>query len=199
MKAHTFLAALIFAATPTAQAQTAAPGGVQESTDPARAAAIEKAAAELKARPAQPSVGLVRATTPAGHTMLCGGNTAGDRASMNAERQDFSLWVATVAKPSGAYLSDVDLRISDLKTKAVVLDRRMEGPWLMIALPPGYYEVSATLAEASADAAQKMVTRVNVPARGQRQAVLRFTSQATVDPEMQDAVRNPFGGPAPKK
>lgn len=189
-------AALFLATTLAAHAQTGVAGSVRESTDPARAAAIEKAAAELKARPAQPSVGLVRTRTAAGYPMLCGGNAAGDRATMSAERQQYSLWVATVAKPSGAYLAEVDLRISDLKSKAVVLERRMEGPWLMIALPPGNYEVSASFAEAGAEQPQKMVTRVNVPAKGQRQAVLRFNSKATVDPEMQDAAGNPFGAPA---
>lgn len=199
MNIHPLSAALFLAASLVAQAQTAPTGGIKESTDPARAAAIEKAAAELKARPVQPSVGLVRARTAAGHAVLSGGNTAGDRATMSAERQQYSLWVATVAKPSGAYLSDVQLRISDRKSKAVVLDRRMEGPWLMVALPPGNYEVAASFTEAGTEQPQKMVTRVSVAAKGQRQAVLRFESKATVDPEMQDAGGNPFGAPPARK
>jgi hypothetical protein len=135
----------------------------------------------------------VRAQTPAGHALLSGGITAGDRASMSAERQQYSLWVATVAKPSGAYLADAALRITDLKTKAVVLERKMEGPWLLVALPPGRYEVSASLREAGEDQPQQLVTRVNVAAKGQRQAVLRFVSKATVDPAMQSPGSNPFG------
>ncbi len=199
MATKTFIAALLTVSVLAAHAQNAATGGLQESTDPARAAAIEKAAAELKRRPAQPAVGLVRATTPAGHKLLSGGFTADDRATMSAEKQQYSLWIATVAKPSGAYLSEVDLRITDQKSKAVVLQRKMEGPWLMIALPPGNYELTATLAEAGSQQPQTLTTRVSVPAKGQRQAVLRFESQASIDPEVQSPDSNPFGAPAPRK
>lgn len=194
--------ALLWALTAAAQAQMAASSasGVLESTDPAKAAAIEKAAAELKSRPPQPAVGLVRAKTPDGDDFVSGGVTLGDRITMHAERQRYGLWVATVAKPSGAYLADVDLRISRVKPKAVVLERRMEGPWLLVALPAGQYEVSGTFREPGADKAQTLSTVVNVPKSGQRQAVLRFASQATVDTEAQRPFKgNPFGNPTPEK
>lgn len=201
---HRPLASLVLLLTLTAavQAQTAASGagGVLESTDPAKAAAIEKAAAELKNRPPQPAVGLVRAKTPGGDDFLSGGVTLGDRMTMHAERQRYGLWVATVAKPSGAYLADVELRISRVKTKAVVLERRMDGPWLLVALPEGQYEVSGTFREPGADKAQTLSTVVNVPKSGQRQAVLRFTSQAAVDTDAQRPFKgNPFGNPTPAR
>ena len=199
MNTRRLSAALVLATALAAHAQNGTGSGIKESTDPARAAAIEKLAAELQARPPQPPVGLVRAKAAGGYSILSGGFTATERATMTAERQQYGLWIATVAKPSGAYLSDVDLRILDLKTKSVVLDRRMDGPWLMIALPPGHYEVSASLSEAAAEEPQKLSARVTVSAKGQRQAVLRFTSKATVDPEMQDPASNPFGAPLPKK
>jgi hypothetical protein len=182
-----------------AQAQTAATG-IQESTDPAKAAAVERAAAALQSRPPQPEVGLVRAKTAGGHEILSGGVTVSDRITMHAELERYSLWVATVAKPSGAYLLDADLRIVDLKSKTVVLERKMEGPWIFLALPEWPYEVSATFRDAGAEKAQTLSTRVSIPKKGQRQAVLRFDATASVDPDMQGPLRgNPFGMPAPPK
>jgi hypothetical protein len=170
--------------------------GVQESTDPARAAAIEKAAAALKLRPPQPSVDIVRGKTEAGDNFLSGGVSQDHRNAMQAERQDYSLWVATVAKPSGAYLVDVDLRIVDVASKAVVLQRKMEGPWLMLALPAGAYDVIASFREQSSDPPQTLTRRVSVPKKGQRQAVLRFSSAATVDAEApRPSQNNPFASP----
>jgi hypothetical protein len=178
-----------------AQAQTGS-GGVVESTDPARAAAIERAAAALKARPAQPAVGLVRAKTSGGQDLLSGGNTGDDRAAMYAERERYSLWVSAVAKPSGAYLADTELRIVDAKKGTPVLERKMEGPWLFVALPEGRYDVSGSFLADGADKAQTLTSRVNVPGKGQRQVVLRFDSNATVDPDTQGQVKgNPFAGP----
>lgn len=180
-----------------AQAET----GVKESTDPARAAAIEKAAAALKNRPPQPSVDIVRGKTEAGYAFVSGGISLDQRNTMQAERAAYSLWVATVAKPSGAYLVDVDLRIVRVGgNKAVVLQRKMEGPWLLLALPEGSYEVTGSFKEHPADAAeqpQTLKTRVNIAKKGQRQAVLRFASAATVDSEAPGAGQsNPFAAPA---
>jgi hypothetical protein len=176
-----------------AQAQTA----VKESTDPARADAIERHAAALKARPPQPAAGLVRARTAGGFDLLSGGMTVDDRVTMHAERERYGLWVATVAKPSGAYLADAGLRIVQLKDNAVVLERKMEGPWLMVALPEGKYEINATFMADGAEKAQAITMRASVPKKGQRQAVLRFDSPAAVAPEAQSPFKgNPFGAPA---
>ncbi|MFY9513445.1 MAG: hypothetical protein WAQ05_20975 [Rubrivivax sp.] len=200
---HRWASALLLALAGAAQAQTTpqtAPGSVQESTDPARAAAIEKAAAELKQRPPQPAVGIVRAKTPDGFDLLSGGITAGDRVSMHGERAAYSLWIATVAKPSGAYLADVDVRVLQSKTRTLVLERKMEGPWLLLALPEGPYEVSGSFREAGSDKPQTLTMRVSVLKKGQRQAVLRFDSKATVDPELQGPFQgNPFGAPPAAK
>ena len=120
---------------------------------------------------------------------------------MHADLQRYGLWVATVAKPSGAYLADVDLRITRIKPKAVVLERRMEGPWLMVALPEGQYEVSGTRSSSQTPTkVQTLTTRVNIPKAGQRQAVLRFDSKASVDTDADRPFKgNPFGSPTPSK
>lgn len=197
------LVALSIALAATAHAQ-GTQSGVTESTDPARAAAVEKAARELKARQEQDvksgkpktSASIVRGKTDSGLAYLSGGVTVADRVTMHGERAGYSLWVATVAKGSGAYLVDAQLRIVSLKSKAVVLERTMDGPWFFLALPVGSYEVSATLKTDSSDKAQTLTAHVNIPAKGQRQAVLRFVSTAEVSREMQSPFKgNPFEKP----
>jgi len=181
------------------QAPTAA-SGVQTSTDPARAAAIEKEAREMKGRAGNQTKVFFRGKTDAGLAILSGGNTVGDRVTMHAERSSYSLWVATVAKPSGAYLADAKLRIVNLGDRSVALERTMEGPWLMAALPVGKYEVSATFRADGASKDQTLSNRVTVAKTGQRQVVLRFDSPATVGSDMDSPFKgNPFGAGPLKK
>ncbi len=182
--------------------------GVTESTDPARAAAVEKAVQDMKARlareaqagQAQTSAFVVHGRTDGGVAYLSGGVTVEDRTAMYAERGAYSLWVATVALGSGAYLSDAQLRIVALDGKKMVLERTMDGPWLFAALPAGRYEISATVPSDGPDAAQTQVARVEIASRGQRQAVLRFTSSARVSSDAESPFKgNPFGqAPASK-
>jgi hypothetical protein len=178
--------------------------GVIESTDPAKAAAVERAAAALKAdqasgsasAPAQGSAMVVRGQSENGVAYLSGGVSVDDQTAMYAERGRYSLWVATVAKGSGAYLSDARLRIVALGDKRVVLEHTMDGPWLFAALPPGRYEITATMPADGPDAAQTLTSRVSIVRGTQRQAVLRFASSANVSPERNNPFKgNPFGGP----
>lgn len=180
------------------------PDGVTESTDPARAAAVERAAREIQQRAAQraasgqavPSAAIVQGATDSGVAFLSGGITVEDRVTMHAQRQRYSLWIATVAKPSGAYLSDARLRIVRLTDKAAVVERTMDGPWFMAALPAGQYEIVVSYKADGTDTAQKLTQRVGVAAQAQRQAVFRFASAAEVSQEMQSPFKgNPFGDP----
>lgn len=191
------------AAAPAAASAPASAARVVESTDPAKAAAVQRRAQEIQERAKLApkgvrSVGLVRSgPTEPGPAFLSGGITDGDRRTMHAERAAYSLWVATVAKKSGAYLADARLRIVDLKTGKAVVERTMEGPWFMVSLLPGRYEVQATLQGDGADKPQTLGTKVSIAAKGQRQAVLRFDSTAEVDPDGSRAFGgNPFGAAA---
>jgi hypothetical protein len=192
-----------FALSAHAQGTPEAAGGITETNDPARAAAVEQAARELKERGmAQPlsSADIVRSKTDAGFAFLSGGVSTEDRQSMSAERAQYTLWVATVAKPSGAYLANAKLRIVNVRDKSVVLERTMDGPWLFAGLPAGTYDVSATFRADGTDKDQVLSERVSVGKSGQRQVVLRFASAAEVAPEMASTSKgNPFGeAPAPK-
>lgn len=178
------------------------PTGVTESADPARAEAVERAAREIQQRAAQraasgqaaTSAAIVQGSTPNGVEYLSGGITVEDRVTMHARRQRYSLWIATVAQPSGAYLSDARLRIVRLPEKTTVVERVMDGPWFLAALAPGRYEISVSYKADGTEKLQTLTQRVGVTAKGQRQAVFRFNSSAEVSTEMQSPFKgNPFG------
>jgi hypothetical protein len=190
----------------SAPAASAASAAVIESVDPSRAAAVLKAARAIGDRNERvakvggqpPSAILVRGQTEAGVAYLSGGVTVDDRKTMHAERAGYSLWVATVAKRSGAYLSDVRLSVTRAGDKAPAIARTMDGPWLLAALPPGRYEVVATMPADGADKEQTLKLQVQLAKGGQRQAVLRFDSSSELSPDGSDPFKgNPFGAAAP--
>jgi len=196
------LFASLLASTLGAQAQEPK-SGVSESTDPATVAAVERAADELKARQAshhgsgsgaEPAP-ITRSQTDSGFEFLSGGVTSEDRKAMLAERAPYSLWVATVAKPSGAYPTDAHLRIVALKDGSPVIDRAMDGPWCFISLPVGGYEVTASVRVDERQAPQTLVSRVAVVQGRQRQVVLRFESKADVGGDGGQSAANPFATP----
>jgi len=189
----TGLSAAAVAQVSTANAPTPA-GGVRSSTDPARVAAVERRAGEVRAAARdQPGI-LFRGRTDSGVEIFSGGVSEEDRVAMRQEQARYSLWVATVAKPSGAYLARAKLRVARVGESSVALERTLEGPWLFAALPPGKYDVTATFKARGSDREQTLNQRVTVPASGVRQVVLRFDSSAQVGAEMDSPLKgNPFG------
>lgn len=69
-----------------------------------------------------------------------------------------------------AYVSEVKVSLKDASGKAV-LEADCDGPWLLAKLKPGKYSVSA-----SAEGGGTKTASVNVPASGQAETVIRFTS-----------------------
>jgi len=142
----------------------------------------------------------VRDKTAEGHAFVSGGVSIEDRQAMHAEQKKYTLWVATVARPSGAYLADAKLKIIDSKGGGTLVERTMEGPWYMVALPPGRYKVQATFRADGSKTDQTLSQTINVSQGAVRQVVLRFDSKATVSPEMRSPFEgNPFGVPAKGK
>lgn len=181
-----------------AASSASASSAITTSTDPVRAAKVEAEARRIKEHALTTPAPSARGKSAGGFDYVSGGVSVGEQVAMHSERAKYSLWVATVAKPSGAYLADIHLRIEDLKTKQVVLDQQMNGPWLMIALPPGRYDIVGTRA-AEGQPAVTQHAFARVLATGQRQAVLRFPSKAEVGtPEQRPFKGNPFGAPQSK-
>lgn len=77
-----------------------------------------------------------------GWAFLDGGVGQTETESMEAARGKYSLWIMTAHRTSGAHLADADVTIFNDKREQVFA-RRLEGPWLMIDLPLGRYEVRA--------------------------------------------------------
>ena len=81
--------------------------------------------------------------TAQGWAYVSGGVGSDELHALHARRDQFSLWVVTAARPSGAYLADVRVQVIDAQ-HAVVFDQRLAGPWLFIEQLPGRYEIQAT-------------------------------------------------------
>ena len=110
-----------------------------------------------------------RGTVDGGVRYAMGGIGLGERAQLQAQRDQYNLWVSTAAR-SGAYLADVDLRVIDQASGRVVLQGSMNGPWLFAALPPGRYQVEATAAANG----QTLTRAVRVRDAALQHAVLHF-------------------------
>jgi hypothetical protein len=86
---------------------------------------------------------LQRGRTDEGIAWVTGGVGLDEAEQLRAERPAFSLWLVTAALKSGAYLSDVRVRIFEAGTRRVVLEQVLDGPWLFADLPVGRYEIEA--------------------------------------------------------
>jgi hypothetical protein len=123
-----------------------------------------------------PALALTRGASSQGWAFLDGGVGRSEIESMEAERGKYSLWLITAARLSGAYLADVDISITNDKG-AKVFERRLEGPWLMIDLPLGRYEVQARVG-------QESLKRATTIHRGDHhQMVFHFSVDADVLPK----------------
>jgi hypothetical protein len=120
--------------------------------------------------------------TALGGTFVSGGIGESEIAALDAQRDRYSLWVITAAKLSGAYLADVRVRITDANRK-LVLEHSMVGPWLLVELPLGRFEV-----EASYDG--RTITRATtIHAGDHHQMVFYFDVAADVLPKSTDAAK----------
>jgi len=91
----------------------------------------------------QPAAAMLRGTTDLGVPFVSGGVGTEEVATLSDERKRYSLAILTAARGSGAFLADVRIRISD-EHSTLVLDTVMDGPWLLVDLPAGRYQVEAS-------------------------------------------------------
>jgi hypothetical protein len=90
-----------------------------------------------------PAGALERGTTVLGQSFVSGGVGSTERDTLNLEQAGYDLSILTAARGSGNYLADVHIRITDSQSRQV-LDTDMDGPWLLVDLPAGRYQVEAT-------------------------------------------------------
>jgi len=112
-------------------------------SDPARDVTLPPEAREDRS-PASAAAAASRATPPAaasGVRFLAGHVGADSEASISAAQKDYNLkLVFTLVE--GNYVADVNVAINDASGKTV-LQQLVPGPFLLVRLPSGVYEVSA--------------------------------------------------------
>jgi len=113
--------------------------------------------------------------TPGGVPYATGGIGLEESELLEQESTQYRFALRVAANGSGAYLADVDLVIRDA-AGTQVFQRRLDGPWLLIDLPAGRYEVVGVFN------GQVRRLDVDVPARGHRQAVMYFVVEGETRP-----------------
>jgi hypothetical protein len=108
---------------------------------------------------------------------MSGGVSQDELADLRTQQPFFSVSVLTAAKGSGAHLAGVKVRITDA-TGRQVLDTEMDGPYLLVDLLPGKYQLEAV----NENETQKRV--LNVRQGAAQRVVLYFKSDAEVSPDL---------------
>jgi hypothetical protein len=115
----------------------------------------------------QPAGAIDRGITELGRPFVSGGVGLEEAATLADEKSHYALAILTATKGSGTFLADVRIRITDENSNQV-LDTVMDGPWLLVDLAAGRYQVQAF---------QDTRTQMNVVtfgAREHRQTVFYF-------------------------
>jgi hypothetical protein len=106
--------------------------------------ALKSLALAVGVAAALPALALTQGNGDLGQRFVSGGVTSDEVAMIKSEKSQFPLSILTVAQGTGAYLADVHVRITDAHSQQV-LDTTMDGPYLLVDLPAGRYQVEATL------------------------------------------------------
>jgi hypothetical protein len=113
-------------------------------------------------------------TTDAGIAYVSGGASDERLALMRADRLDYSFWLSTAALGSGAYLAEVQVKITEAAGGKEVLSHKMDGPWLFVSLPTGRYVVEATHPNGHGGRPETHRTTVSIAAGDHRKEMMYF-------------------------
>ena len=110
------------------------------------------------------------ATLQGGH-YVTGGITTDERDALTAARPDRDVRIETVTREGGNYLADARVSIAD-KNGRLILDTRLDGPWLDVELAPGRYVIDAEFER------QSQSRPLTVARDGRRELYFRFDADA---------------------
>lgn len=110
------------------------------------------------------TAGIARGKTKQGYRFMSGGIGTGERQAMQEMAKGYNLKLS-FAEKSGQYLSGVELVIEDEKGEEIVRSA-VDGPWFYIQLPPGKYNIRATV-----EGRTKRIRALDVP---EKRRVLRL-------------------------
>ncbi|MBK9237361.1 MAG: hypothetical protein IPO19_15790 [Rhodoferax sp.] len=127
--------------------------------------------------------GAERGVTDRGIAYVSGGVAEVEEDELIAQRKDYSFWLTTASKGSGAFLADVRVRIVDAHTRQMVLEHTLDGPWLFAKLPPGQYQVQATYREFADSPEQTLRRTTTIKPGSRRQMLLYFDTSDRVKHE----------------
>jgi hypothetical protein len=93
---------------------------------------------------------------------ISGGVGQEEAATLRENRAAYTLWLATATARGAAWLSDVRVRITQRAGGVLMLDHRLDGPWLMADLPPGDYRIEATWEDTDTGVRDVQLTEVTI-------------------------------------
>lgn len=126
---------------------------------------------------ALPALATVDGRTTQDRPFVSGGVSQDELADLRTKQPFFSLSLLTAAKGSGAHLAGVRVRIVDAAGKPV-LETEMDGPYLLVDLLPGRYQLEAV--NEGETQKRTLTLREGNPQR----VVLYFKSDAEVSPDL---------------
>lgn len=151
------------------------------------------AAAALLA--AAPAFALQRGTSPSGVAYVSGGVGEDEQTLLHGQRRDYSFWLTTAVRKTGAHLSGVLVRIREAETGLLVLEHRMDGPWLFAKLPLGRYEIEATRQDLALGRIEVQRGSTTIHPNDRHQMLLYFeTGEAIGEREPGSKPPNPYEG-----
>lgn len=110
----------------------------------------------------------VAATAHAQVPYISGGVGTDERAELAAKEKEYNLKIVT-AETSGDFLGEVQVVIESAR-KQPILEAAMDGPIMLVKLPPGTYTIKATSGR------DQVTQTVSVPAQGLREVNLRWST-----------------------
>lgn len=102
-----------------------------------------------------------------GGKVMSGGVGIGARDTLSQRAEDYELKLVFARTPSGDYLADVPVTISDRRGNTVI-DAVSDGPWMYVDLPNGTYSVKARFN------GRTETRQISVTSGSQRTVYLRF-------------------------
>jgi len=108
---------------------------------------------------------------------ISGGVSQDELADLRTKQPFFSLSLLTAARGSGAHLAGVRVRIVDGQGKPV-LETEMDGPYLLVDLLPGKYQLEAV------NEGETQKRALTLREGNAQRVVLYFKSDADVSPDL---------------
>jgi len=147
---------------------------------------------------AVPALALQRGTSPTSVEFASGGVGEDEQKLLHAQRRDYSFWLTTAVRKSGAHLAGVMVRIREADSGLLVLEHRMDGPWLFAKLPVGRYEIEATRQDLALGRIEVQRGTTTIHPNDRHQMLLYFeTGEAIGEREPGARPPNPYEGDRP--